>query len=308
MNRKKKINYLWLCTLIIIFLFACNRTKTNHKTSETEKNVISIRDAKLTKADKIIQKHIEKTGGEKAWKTIKSIMITKRLNTLSGYLVKFTSKKNYLYRIKKSTGGVITHAAFDGKTAWHTNRRTNDSEKMDNTGCKRIVKEFPSIYLTYKKLGYKVELLGEQNINEMNCYKLRIIKGETVDDTLTSFISKKNYMLIAEEKKIYDNSVFNGKIDQRIYSDFREVNGIILPYKITQHTQDQVHLISSYKINAEVDQANFKFLPPLSSSNIIDKNSFFKEIIGKTPDGKEIKLSKVVAKNKYTLLEFWASS
>jgi thiol-disulfide isomerase/thioredoxin len=33
----------------------------------------------------------------------------------------------------------------------------------------------------------------------------------------------------------------------------------------------------------------------------------FKEVIGQTQDGKELKLSDVIAKNKYTLLEMWAS-
>ena len=44
-----------------------------------------------------------------------------------------------------------------------------------------------------------------------------------------------------------------------------------------------------------------------SNAKTVEVGSSFKDVVGKDRDGNEIKLSDLVAKNKYTILEFWAS-
>ena len=48
--------------------------------------------------------------------------------------------------------------------------RKKDNEALEN--AKRQAKEFPSPFIDYKKKGCQVELMGEEAIDCINCFKL----------------------------------------------------------------------------------------------------------------------------------------
>jgi hypothetical protein len=225
-------------------------------------------------ADEIIQKHIEKTGGIKAWEAIKSIKIISEI-AQAGQLTtneKIETKEGCFYQASKTKESgfefVEVDIAFDGRTAWGTNYQTGMTEKktkQDIENLKCDLKKFPSAYINYKAKGFTIELLGEESIDGVDCYKLKIITGkkhiekEKVDDVLISFISKKKYFEIALDKNFYDNGM---SVPIRLkYSNFKKISGIILPYSIIYNVMgiSVSEKVSQYEINSKIDKSIFKF-------------------------------------------------
>jgi hypothetical protein len=217
-------------------------------------------------ADEIIKKHVEKTGGIKAWEAIKSIKMTATMNMQgqSMTIIDISTKERYLSS-SEMQGRKFVQMAFNGKTIWGTNPQTMKTEKINDNktleDIKRKTKDFPSPYVNYKAKGSKFELLGEQNAEGIDCYKLKMTtknEGE-VSSTRTLFFSKESYLEIASEEEINEEQM-KGVI-RIVFSDFKEVNGITLPYAITQSMQGQTFplKVSSYEINGEIDKTIFEF-------------------------------------------------
>jgi hypothetical protein len=220
-------------------------------------------------ADEIIAKHIEKTGGIEAWKAVKSIKmeIAVSFRGQSQTEVHIRTKEGYSYlellAVENNKINFVQEA-FDGQTAWGSNRSTMEAEEKDEKTLKELKqkgKEFPSEYITYKKLGYTFKLLGEEKIEGIDCYKLELTKGKEEVDKSIHFFSKKDYMLIALKKR-YKNERTNNILEEVCFyhSDFKKINGIILPCSKEQNMQGQtVTLDILYEINSKIDESIFEF-------------------------------------------------
>lgn len=77
------------------------------------------------------------------------------------------------------------------------------------------------------------------------------------------------------------------------YSSFKAAERIDIINQMSAVNQ-QIPRIVDIKLMAEAEDAT-------------SEGKKYRDIKGNTPDGKELKLSEVVSKNKYTLLDFWAS-
>ncbi len=223
-------------------------------------------------ADEIIQKHIERIGGGKAWNEVKSIKMNATLNSQQGggfSLEHINTRDGHLYAAMDMQGRKFVQIAFDGKTAWGTNPETGQAEKRNEEiteNIKRKAEEFPSPFINYKEKGFKVELLGSELIEGIDCYKIKLTKGkvlvngEDIDNIYTSFISKKDYLEVASEEVSYQN--LDKLTTNVIYSDFREVNGLTLPFCKNISSSSGfifVILVESIEINSEVDYSVFEF-------------------------------------------------
>ncbi len=240
----KKITLLFICILMIVFV--------NGQTAE-----------------EIVQKHIEKTGGEKAWNEIKSIQMNAKLNS-SGGLIDIVSinKKGKFVGLRKMNGEYVVDFAFDGAIRWETNFRSMKPQKRSEEASlrsKKGAKDFPSDFIVAKKYGYKIELMGEENIQGEDCYHLQLTKGKIpkngklVDDVSISYISKKTFLQVLVERE-YKRGAHESTL-YTYYSDYREVDGILLPFSINQII-DESHMViqvDSYEINGKIDESVFDF-------------------------------------------------
>jgi thiol-disulfide isomerase/thioredoxin len=220
-------------------------------------------------AGEIIQKHIDKIGGKKSWDAVKSIKMTLVVSAGQGSMrfEHVNTKEGYQYAAMDMQGEKIVQMAYDGEIAWGINPETGYAEKksgdiLENT--KRKAKEFPSPYIVYKDNGYKIEVEGTENIEGKECYKLKITKGKKtvngkeIDNIYISFISKEDFLEIASEEKVYQGS--EEIISRSIYSDFREVNGILIPFCTNINFSTGFVLSSKIEfceINPEIDYSIF---------------------------------------------------
>lgn len=230
--------------------------------------------AKAQTVDEIVQKHIEKIGGDKAWSSVKSIKMKAKLASKGGLsdIVQITAKNGLAYGMMKVDGKEFVQFAFDGEIAWGTNRKTMKPKKRDEETTARVkksVKEFPSHFIDYRKNGFKIELMGDEDIRGTDCFKLKIIKGKIAkssdigyymaDDITISYIDKESYFEVATERD-FKRDALEGVL-YSYYKDFKEVDGLMFPFTINQSLNESnaTIMVGSYELNPEIDTSIFKF-------------------------------------------------
>lgn len=222
-------------------------------------------------ADEIVAKYYETVGGNK-WEAVTGILLTANVDgggmKIPLEIVKMSDGRGYL-KINIQ-GQEIFQNAFDGVTSWSTNFMTQKAEKStadDTENTKRSSREFPDALVSYKKLGYKLSLEGEDKIDGTACWKLKLekktmlVEGEEVPNIEYYYIDKDSNVPIMMESEINSGDM-KGKIQQTKFSDYQEVSGLIYPFSISQGIKDgpsQPITFEKVVINPTVDAKIFAF-------------------------------------------------
>lgn len=223
-------------------------------------------------ADEIIDTYIENTGGYEAWSQLKGIKMMAKVNQggmeIPLEIVQLADGRTYT---KISVQGMtIMQGVYDGTTAWSTNFQSMKAEKSDEETTFNIAQEasdFPDALFNYKEKGYTAEVLGTETLDGAEVYKVKLTKkpmkvdGEMVDNVRYYYFETENMVPIAMDNEVMSGPQ-KGIVSRMTMSDYQEVDGIFLPFSMTQGIKDgpsQPLMISSVELNPEVDDAMFTF-------------------------------------------------
>ncbi|GAB4257661.1 MAG: hypothetical protein Kow0079_14870 [Vicingaceae bacterium] len=222
--------------------------------------------------DEILNNYFENTGGLEKWKALKGTKSTAKVDaqgmTIPLEIYNMSDGKS-LVKFELQ-GKEMVQGAFDGETSWGVNFMTMKPEKSDDEtteNVKRSAGDYPSPFIDYKEKGYKVELMGEETVEGVECYKIKLTKkpmlveGQEVDNIEYYYFDKENFVPILSESEI-PSGPMKGQIAQTVYSDYQEVEGLYFPFSITSKMKDgqgQTVQIESVELNPEVDESMFKF-------------------------------------------------
>ena len=222
-------------------------------------------------ANEIVAKYYETIGGKK-WEAVTGILMTANVDAggmkIPLEIVQMSDGR--MYTKINFQGQEMIQNAFDGVTSWSTNFMTQKAEKStsdDNENAKRSSKEFPDALVSYKKLGYKLSLEGEEKIDGTACWKLKLekntmlVEGKEVPNIQYYYIDKDSNVPIMMESEINSGDM-KGKIGQTKFSDYQEVSGLIYPFSISQGIKDgpsQPITFEKVVINPTVDAKMFIF-------------------------------------------------
>lgn len=167
-------------------------------------------------------------------------------------------------------GNTMIMQAFDGNTVWTTNFMSMEAEKApadETENTKRATKEFPNALVNYKSLGYTPTLLGTETIDGTACYKIKLDKktilaeGKEVPSIEYYYIDKENNVPILTETEIQSGEM-KGKTSQTKYSDYQEVDGVIVAFSQTSGIKDgmtQTIQFDKISLNPKIDESKFLF-------------------------------------------------
>ncbi len=123
-----------------------------------------------------------------------------------------------------------------------------------NDEQKESIKKSTSIFpeLLYETSGYTIKLLGIENDNGN---QLNVLQITTPD---SKFI--KDYFSADTGLRVKKEVSINGNISKTTYSDYKNVNGIMLPFKETTDSfgQDMELNLKEAKINSNIEDSEFK--------------------------------------------------
>ena len=256
----KKLNYLLLTTLLLFFSFSIN--------AQT--------------ADEIIENYIENTGGAVNWAKVKSI----KMNIIVSQMGMEIPIEQYLSSEKTYSkisiqGQEIKQGVFDGETLWSTNFMSMKAEKSDQEDVQNVkdeLAEFPDPFLNYKENGFTVELMGTEVVDGSDTFKLKLTKkpmvvdGEEVPNISIYYFDTENFVPIMMHKEVMSGPG-KGMIMEAKMSDYQQVEGIYMPFSLSQGVKDQPGqplTIKSIELNVQADDSEFEF--PKTETEVQENN------------------------------------
>ena len=221
--------------------------------------------------DEIIDSYRQAVGG-KNWDGIKNMRLKTNLNqggtTIPVEVVMMADGRTYTQIT--FNGNTMTMRAFDGQKSWGTNFMTMAAEEEsaeESENSRRIAAEFPNALMHYKKLGYKASLIGTEKIDGTDCYKIKLekktmlVEGKEVPNIEYHYLDKESKVILMSESELPSGEM-KGKLSQEKYSDYQEVNGVMVAFSNASGIKDgpsQTVQFEKVEMNVQVDENKFNF-------------------------------------------------
>src|SRR5690349_15229555 len=217
-------------------------------------------------ADDIIAKYIKTVGG---MDKIQAVQTLRRAGTFNGgggfeAAVLQENKRPNKVREEFSLQGMTGVNAYDGKTGWKIEpwQGKKDAEALSEEEMKEIVEDadFDEPLVNYRQKGNKVELLGTEQIEGTDVFKLKVTLAS--GDVRYYYMDTDYYVPIKIEMK---RTIRGAEQEfETSLGDYKAVAGWYLPYSIEtgRKGSDDKQKITMERIEANVAIDDGRFAKP----------------------------------------------
>lgn len=207
--------------------------------------------------DDVINKHIDALGGKENLNKIQNVVMEGSLSIQGTEIaLTITQVNNKLNRQDINAMGMHGFDMMTDKEGWQympfqgmqkPEPKTEDEVKKSQSDL-----DIAGPLVDYASKGHKLELLGKEDVDGTECYKIKATLAGGKE--LTFFIDPASNMIIrAKETRKINGQDMELQTD---FSDYKDVEGVKMPFSITQ--QFGTVLISSIKVNQTLPESVFK--------------------------------------------------
>jgi outer membrane lipoprotein-sorting protein len=219
-------------------------------------------------ADEIIEKHLTALGGREALGKLTSRSLTGTMTVstpggeISGPIEVVTQRPNKSRTLIKldltalGAGPMVVDQRFNGTSGYVLDSMQGNRDITGNQLENMKNGMFPNPLLNYKDSGATVELAGKEKVGDREAYVLTF-KPKTGSVT-RQFFDTQTYLPIKLVVRVDVPQV--GELEQiSELSDYREVDGVKVPFKVTVTSAVQSFTINVTKVehNLKIDDALF---------------------------------------------------
>ena len=216
-------------------------------------------------ADAVIKKYIDFIGGKKNWVKVKTLKTSGKYN-YGGIEFPFTaySKAPNRYKFIVPLEGKYYAQAFDGEKGWKIDAFKNETVPTMLTGksaqsmANEADVELLNAFIDYKRKGYGVTLEGKDTVDGKSCFSIKLIRKD--GDVETYYFDDLTYALVMKVSPS-KNTELQGTVLNTLYSDYRDVNGIKIPFRSLSKSNDQLILevtIEKAEVNVTIGDKEFQ--------------------------------------------------
>lgn len=215
----------------------------------------------------VLNEYYEALGGLEMLKSVNSMKITGRMLMGQGMESPFTrwSKRPDMVRLEFMVQGVTGIQAYDGETAWMLMpfMGQTDPELMPLDMAREMEEEadFDGPLVDYAEKGHQVELLGKEEVEGTETYKLKVTLKN--GDVSYFYLDSEYYLPIKTEgKRTFEGNEFQ---IATILGDYKEVGGLMMAHSIQVTGRGpglQTLIFAQIELNVEIDDAQFKMPEP----------------------------------------------
>ena len=166
----------------------------------------------------------------------------------------FRKHPNFL-RMEMEMQGTKIIYAFDGQNGWMINPAAGTLDPQDMPA--EMVKDFDdktstllnwnNPFFNWKEEGNKIELVGLEDMNGIQVYNIKITYKD--NDVMNYYMDAAKFLVLKE--KSTDTTQGQAMVEEDVYSDFREVDGVMVPFKFEIFANGQNSVV------ANVDKVEF---------------------------------------------------
>jgi len=209
--------------------------------------------------DEIVKKY-NVANKQDALAKVKTIKVTGKVSAMGVELPLVMFMKNPdKIKMTYSFNGQEMVMAFDGEKGYAINPMTGSTDAVEITGdqLKQMQDNnaFKNQVEEYFKSG-KLTLEGEDKVNDKPAFKLKAAVGTS---PIFMYIDKESYMLVKSTATV-DQMGTTVTMDSYM-SDFTDIEGVVMPKKITQMTGGMEAAVVSFdtvEVNVPIEDSVFK--------------------------------------------------
>jgi len=223
--------------------------------------------------DEILTKNYQARGGLDKLKAMTAMKMSGKIvipaRGMEMPMVMWQKNPNKM-RIESTFQEKVIIQAYDGQKAWWIMPFiAPDAQEMTQEQREQLVEQadFENPLVVFKEKGYKLELMGKEDMEGTLVFKLKLTKSDGRDIYFyvdaASGIDLKSTMVLKSDA--------GGTMNEIIFADYKPVNGLMMPFHIENKTngKTQVQLImTTIEINLVIDDAIF-VMPLKKDENIV---------------------------------------
>jgi hypothetical protein len=209
--------------------------------------------------DEVIDKFVTAQGGRDKLLALNTLVMEGTLNVNGQAITVKITQVNYKgQRVDISFGGVSGYIIQTRDSGWQylPFQGQQKAEAMPAAVIQETVDglDIQSPLLNYKEKGHTAELLGKDDVDGTECYKIRLVSKSGIDATY--FIDPSNFYVIKSTTK----TKATGKevVQTQTFSNFKKLdNGYVFPFSATGFGPGEI-TFSKIQVNVPVDSSIFK--------------------------------------------------
>ncbi len=242
--------------------------------------------------DEVIANYIKAIGGRDKLDAVKSMKITGKMVLGGGMeapLIVEVKRPNKV-RVEFTFQGMTAVRAFDGETGWFTMPfiGKTDPEKMppDQLKLMEDQADFDGPLVDYKKKGHKVELLGKDEAEGSEAYKLKVTKK---NGDIEYHYLEAEYFLPIQVKGKWE--LQGSQIEYEVVpGDYKAVNGVLFAHSIEQRMGAMGGTTMTFekvKFNVKLDDDRFAMPEVKKAEPTVEKKEQKEEKKGEVKKDKD---------------------
>ncbi len=226
----------------------------------------------LPKADMILDRYVEVTGGKAAYEKRKNEVATGivelKAQGLKGTVTRYSADPAQEYLIMEIDGVGKLESGMDHGVAWDKNAMLGPRIK---TGIERSQSLREGTFnnpLHWRELYPKVETAGVETIDGEPCYKVVLTPKEGNPETM--YFQKKSGLAV--KTTIVSVSPMGETPIEMLASDYKSFGGIMAPTKITQKAAQMEFTITMQDVKTNQPFPADRFDPPAEVKALLNKS------------------------------------
>jgi outer membrane lipoprotein-sorting protein len=212
--------------------------------------------------DEIVSKHLDAIGHDNLLKKHTITAKGKIIQGVNEIPITTYNKRPDKFRMDSNILGHTFTQAYDGKTGWVLNPMMGiDEPKVLHPGEIENLKfqsYFDGLLYNDKEKNYTLEYIGKEDVSDLNTYVILLIKAS--GDSMHIYIDTENYQILKTRSKAGVGGEF--KYIENIYSDYREVDGILSAFNVKTQVEEMILselVYESYDYTADIPDSIFTF-------------------------------------------------
>jgi hypothetical protein len=225
----------------------------------------------LPKAETILDRYVEVTGGKAAYEKRKNEIATGTIELkaqgLKGSMTRYSSEPAEVYSIIEIEGvGKVEEGIAKG-VAWEKNPMLGPRIKSGAEKAQYLREATFNSPLHWRELNSKVETVGTETIDGELCYKVVLTPTEAPSETM--FFQKKSGLAVKTMATVV--SPMGEAPAEMFASDYKSLYGVLTPTKMLEKAAGQEIVITIQDIKTNQPIPPTRFDPPAEIKALLTK-------------------------------------